>query len=196
MRQKYRELLENIFADNLKAHSGFVGDEGSVGSVLAAAQAIIGCYEKGGKVLIFGNGGSAADAMHMAAELVVRFESERKALPCIALSADQATLTAISNDYDFSRSFSRQVEAFAAPGDVVIAISTSGNSPNVLAAVSEAKKRNAIIVSIGGRDGGKLSSLADFPIVVKDSNTGRIQEVHSTIIHAICKMIEVSLQNE
>lgn len=182
--------IKKIFSDSMDATKRFSGDPAQISKVADAAQAIIDCYKKGGKVLILGNGGSASDAQHMAAELVVRFEKERRGLPCIALGSDQASLTAIGNDYDFSRVFSRQIEAFASENDIVIAISTSGKSPNVLEAVSEAKRRKAKVIALGGRDGGKLAALADIPIIVREENTGRIQEVHSTIIHILCKLVE------
>jgi D-sedoheptulose 7-phosphate isomerase len=185
-----KETVRNIFLDSITAQKRFSDDVVNMSKVAEAAEAIITCYESGGKVLIFGNGGSAADAQHMAAELVVRFEKERKGLPCIALNSDQASLTAISNDYDFTRVYSRQVEAFVKEGDIVIAISTSGNSPNVLEGAKEARSRKAKVIALGGRDGGKLAGLADMAIIVNDKNTGRIQEVHATIIHAICKLVE------
>lgn len=184
------EISRNIFIDSIAAQKRFSDDPVNINKLVQASEEIIACYENGGKVLIFGNGGSASDAQHMAAELVVRFEKERKALPCIALNSDQASLTAISNDYDFTRVYSRQIEAFAKEGDIVIAISTSGNSPNVLEGVKEARSRKAKVIALGGRDGGKLAGLADMAIIVNDKNTGRIQEVHATIIHTICKLVE------
>lgn len=184
------ETVKNIFSDSLAAAKRFSEDPANMLKVAQAAESMISCYENGGKVLVFGNGGSAADAQHLAAELVVRFEKERKGLACIALNSDQSSLTAIANDYDFTRVYSRQIEAFAKEGDIVIAISTSGNSPNVLEGAKEARSRKAKVIALGGRDGGKLAGLADISIIVNDKNTGRIQEVHATIIHAICKLVE------
>jgi D-sedoheptulose 7-phosphate isomerase len=146
--------------------------------------------KKGGKVIVFGNGGSAADSQHMAAELVVRFEKERKGLPCIALNTNTSTLTAASNDYSFDKTFSRQVEALAEQRDVVIAISTSGNSKNVLEGAKEARAKKVPVIALAGRDGGELAAMADIPIVVRCENTARIQEVHIAIIHALCKIVE------
>lgn len=185
-----KEEIKKIFADSISAQKSFAEDASQIAAVERVVRAVVDCYKRGGKVLICGNGGSAADAQHMAAELVVRFEKERRSLPCIALSSDQASLTAIGNDYDFSRIFSRQIEAFAKEGDVVIAISTSGNSPNILEAARAAKLKKAVVIALGGRDGGKLAPLADIPVIVNAENTGRIQEVHSTVVHAVCKLVE------
>lgn len=185
-----KEILKKIFSESIEAQKRFAGDPANIDAVDEAAEAIIECFKKGGKVLVFGNGGSAADAQHMAAELVVRFEKERKSLPCIALNADQANLTAIGNDYDFSRVFSRQIESFASEKDVVVAISTSGMSPNVIEGAVAARAKKAKVVALGGRDGGKLLPLSDIAIIVRENNTARIQEVHATVIHAICKLVE------
>ncbi|MGB2630455.1 MAG: D-sedoheptulose 7-phosphate isomerase [Candidatus Omnitrophota bacterium] len=185
-----KDTIKKIFEDSLAAKNVFLADDLNVGKVAEAAQALIECYERGGKVIVFGNGGSAADSQHMAAELLVRFEKERKSLPCIALNTNSSTLTAMSNDYSFDRTFSRQVEAFAVEGDVAVAISTSGNSPNVLEGAKAARGKKARVIALTGKDGGKLAGLADVPIVVKSGNTARIQEVHVTIIHALCKLVE------
>lgn len=185
-----KETIKKIFSDSIAAQTRFSGDPANIAAVGEAAKAIIECFKRGGKVLVFGNGGSAADAQHMAAELVVRFEKERKSLPCLALSADQASLTAIGNDYDFSQVFSRQIGSFASEGDVVVAISTSGTSPNVIEGAVAARAKKARVIALGGRDGGKLLSLSDISMIVKENNTARIQEVHATIIHAICKLVE------
>ncbi len=185
-----KEILTKIFSESIEAQKRFAGDPDNIAAVAETAKAIIDCFKNGGKVLVFGNGGSAADAQHMAAELVVRFEKERKSLPCLALTADQANLTAIGNDYDFSRVFSRQIESFAAEGDVVVAISTSGTSPNVIEGAIAARDKKAKVIALGGRDGGKLLPLSDLSVIVRENNTARIQEVHATIIHAICKLVE------
>ncbi len=158
---------------------------------------ITDCYEilhetfaRGNKVLICGNGGSAADAQHLAAEFVGRYEVERRALPAIALTTDTSALTAIANDYDFDRVFARQVDALAVPGDCLIAISTSGNSPNVIAAVMTARKRGCRVIGMTGVAGKKLSSLCDAAILAPSERTARVQEVHITIAHIWCEMIE------
>jgi D-sedoheptulose 7-phosphate isomerase len=145
---------------------------------------------RGGKVLICGNGGSAADAQHFAAELVGRFEQERTGLPAIALTTDSSCLTAIGNDYGFERIFSRQVEALAGEKDLVIGISTSGHSQNVLAALQAARQRGCVTVGLTGRDGGSIAAMVDCSLVVPTQRTARIQEMHLLIIHILCELID------
>lgn len=147
----------------------------------------------GGKILIMGNGGSASDAQHFAAEFVGRFLMERRALPAIALSTDTSILTAVGNDYGFDDVFRRQVEALALPGDLVVGISTSGNSANVLNALKEAKKKGCVTAGLLGRDGGAIKEVADLALVVPVDQTPRIQESHSLIIHILCDLVEKSL---
>lgn len=144
----------------------------------------------GRKLLVMGNGGSAADAQHFAAEIIGRFKLERPALPAIALTTDSSVLTAIGNDYGFEAVFSRQVEGLGLPGDVVFGISTSGNSPNVLAALSRARDLGCKTVALLGRDGGTIKTVADISIIVPSNDTPRIQEGHITIIHIICDLLE------
>ncbi|MBU1165992.1 D-sedoheptulose 7-phosphate isomerase, partial [Candidatus Micrarchaeota archaeon] len=141
-------------------------------------------------LLICGNGGSAADAQHFAAELVGRYKKERKALPAIALTTDTSVITAISNDYGFEHVFSRQVEALSAGGDVLFLISTSGNSPNLLEAAKKAKTLGIKIIGLLGKGGGKLKSMCDHAIVIPSDNTPRIQEMHVLVIHMICESVE------
>ena len=148
------------------------------------------CLRGGGKILACGNGGSAADAQHLAAELVGRFRDERHALAAIALTADTATLTALSNDYGFERVFARQVEALARPGDLLVLHSTSGESPNVVRAAQAARARGVEIVAFLGKSGGQLRELADIALVVPSDDTARIQELHLAIEHIICAWIE------
>ena len=185
-----RETVKRIFDESLSAKKEFISDGLNMEKVAEAAGALVECYKRGGKVIIFGNGGSAADSQHMAAELLVRFEKERKSLPCIALSANTSTLTATANDYDFSKTFSRQVEGLAESRDAAVVISTSGNSENVLEGVKAARAKGIPVIALTGKDGGKLAPLADIPIIVASDVTARIQEVHITIIHALCKIIE------
>lgn len=161
--------------------------------IAQAAEWIISVYQNNGQVLICGNGGSAADAQHIAAELVGRFKKERKPLPAIALTTDTSILTAIGNDYGFDQIFSRQVQALARAGDIVIGLSTSGNSPNVLLALSKAKELGAKTIGLAGRDGGRLAQEADLCLVVPSDNTPRIQESHITIGHIICQLVEETL---
>jgi D-sedoheptulose 7-phosphate isomerase len=153
-----------------------------------------GALKRGNKIIIFGNGGSAADAQHIATEFVVRFRKNRKAFPAIALTTDTSALTAIGNDFGFDRLFSRQVEALCARGDMAIGISTSGNSENVICALDVAKRIGATTVAFGGGDGGKMISIADYAIVVPTRVTARIQEMHITIGHILCGAVENELE--
>jgi D-sedoheptulose 7-phosphate isomerase len=150
----------------------------------------------GNKLLICGNGGSAADSQHFAAEVVGRFEKERKGFSAIALTTDTSALTAIGNDYGFDKIFSRQVEAFGQKGDILIGISTSGNSKNVIEAVKVAKGLGIFTVGLLGKDGGQLKDLVDKAFIVKSNNTARIQEVHITCIHGICRVLDLYLTGE
>jgi len=167
--------------------------EAEADSVLEAGRMLVAALSSGGKVLVFGNGGSAADAQHFAAELVNRFRSDRPALAAIALTTDTSILTSIANDSDFESVFSRQVEALGAPGDVAVAISTSGGSPNVLKAVEIAREKGLRTLGLAGRDGGKLAGRVDLCLTVPHRETARIQEVHSILIHLFCEMIDSSL---
>jgi len=148
------------------------------------------CYEEKNKLLIIGNGGSAADSQHFAAELVGRYKLERKSLPAIALTTDTSIITAIGNDYGFDYVFSRQCESIVNDGDVVIAISTSGNSKNVINAITTSKKNGATTIAITGGDGGELSRISDISLKVPSNSTPRIQEAHRIIIHIICELVE------
>lgn len=154
------------------------------------ATAMIGCLSRGGCVFWLGNGGSAADSQHLAAELVGRFERERRGLASIALTTDSSAFTAIGNDLGFDQVFARQVEALGRPADLVIGISTSGNSPNVLRAIETARDRGMATVALSGRDGGRLRALADICLVVPSENTARIQEAHILIGHMLCDRVE------
>jgi len=152
--------------------------------------AIVKCLDKGKKIVLFGNGGSAADAQHIAAELIGRFKAERKSYPAIALSTDSSVLTSLSNDYSFDVVFSRQCESLVVDGDVVIGISTSGNSTNVEKALEVSKSKGAITIGLLGNKGGKIRNVVDIPIVVDSSSTPKIQEVHRIVYHVICEMVE------
>lgn len=150
-------------------------------------------FERGGKVLVMGNGGSAADAQHFVAEIVGRFKMERRGLPAIALSTDTSILTAIGNDYGFDKVFRRQVEALAAPGDLVVGISTSGNSPNVLQALELARETGCSTVGLLGKDGGSIKGICDLALIVPSDDTPRVQEGHITIIHIVCDLLEKTM---
>lgn len=154
------------------------------------AKVMIQCLEKGGKILWCGNGGSAADSQHLAAELIGRFTRERRALPAIALTTDSSILTAVANDYQYEQIFSRQVEGLCVELDVLVGISTSGQSPNVLKAIQSAKNKGAKTVAFTGRDGGTLAQIADFSLNVTEKDTARIQEAHIFLGHVLCDLIE------
>lgn len=160
-------------------------------SIIKVAKLITDSLQNGGKLIAFGNGGSAADAQHFAAELSGRYKKERKALAGIAISTDTSALTAIGNDYGFEVVFSRQVEAIAQKGDVLFGISTSGNSANVLKAFESGKSIGCKCVGLSGKGGGKMSDLSDINLVIPSDNTPRIQEAHILVIHALCGLIEL-----
>jgi D-sedoheptulose 7-phosphate isomerase len=164
-----------------------------------AVSAVVGCITAGGKVLACGNGGSASDAQHFAAEFVGRFERERPGLAAIALNTDTSVLTAIANDYDYASIFAKQVQALGVPGDVLIAISTSGNSANVLAAVEAARAKEMTVIALTGHNGGKLRELlteTDVHICVPHERTARIQEVHILVLHCLCDAVDLQLLGE
>jgi D-sedoheptulose 7-phosphate isomerase len=154
---------------------------------------IVEALKNGKKVILFGNGGSAADAQHIACELAGRFKLERRGLPAIALTTNTSVLTAIANDYGYEQVFSRQVEGIMERGDIVIGISTSGKSPNVIEGIKVAKERGAFTVGLTGHEGGRLEEAADICIRVPSNDTPRIQEVHITIGHIICQLVEENL---
>jgi D-sedoheptulose 7-phosphate isomerase len=161
--------------------------------VLEAGRRLAGVLRSGHKILAFGNGGSAADAQHFSSELVNRYVLDRRALPAMALTTDTSTLTSVANDSDYRFVFSRQVEAFGAAGDAALAISTSGNSANVLEAVDACRNRGLMTVGLSGRDGGQLVGRVDLCLTVSHHETARIQEVHAMIVHLLCQIIEEEL---
>ena len=181
--------------EQLRDHQAVIdGIEQSLMPAIAAVVTLMAeAFTGGKKLLVMGNGGSAADAQHFAAEIIGRFKLERPALPAIALTTDSSILTAIGNDYGFIAVFSRQVEGLAASGDVVIGISTSGNSPNVKLALETAAGKGCRTVALLGRDGGSIREVVDIPLVVPSFDTPRIQEGHITIIHIICDLLEKRL---
>jgi D-sedoheptulose 7-phosphate isomerase len=160
------------------------------GNIQTACDMMVTALKNGNKVLFAGNGGSAADAQHLAAELTGRFVKERKAFPGIALTVDTSALTAIANDYHYDRVFARQVEAFAKPGDLFIGISTSGNSQGILNAFATAKEYGCVTLGLSGRDGGKMNGICDLNIVVPSNTTARIQEMHILIGHIMCQAVD------
>jgi D-sedoheptulose 7-phosphate isomerase len=184
-------LARRIFEDAISAHRAFAADR--LDAVIAAAEAMRAALAQGRLVLAFGNGGSAADAQHLVAELVGRFERERRGLRAIALTADSNVMTALANDYGYEQMFARQIEALGSPGDVAVGLSTSGRSPNVVAALAAARARGLTAVAITGRDGGPCGAAADIHVCVPVESTARIQEVHRTVLHAICALIDRGL---
>jgi D-sedoheptulose 7-phosphate isomerase len=167
------------------------------GEVARAAEVVAECFRAGGKLLVCGNGGSAADAQHIAGEFVNQFLVRgRRALPALALTTDGGVLTCIANDTGFERVFARQVEAFGAEGDVLLAITTSGNSPNVEAAAAAARERGVKVVGLLGRDGGRVRPLCDLALVVESDDTQRIQETHNLVGHVLCDLVERILFKE
>jgi D-sedoheptulose 7-phosphate isomerase len=161
--------------------------------IAGISELIVDCLRHEGCVFWLGNGGSAADCQHLAAELVGRFERDRRGLASIALTTDTSALTSIANDYGFEQIFARQVEALCRPGDLVIGISTSGNSPNVLAAIKTAMRNGIATAGLSGRDGGKLKALTDLCLIVPADNTARIQEAHILVGHILCDLAEAEL---
>ena len=185
------ERIRQIARESIEAKRSFF--DANAEAVARAADMIIGSVSAGGKVLVFGNGGSAADAQHIAAELVNRLNYDHPPIPAIALTTDSSILTSIGNDSSFDKVFERQIRALGRKGDVALAISTSGNSPNVLCAVEAAREIGVTTIALAGRDGGKLAALAELALVVNADSTQRIQETHITIAHILCELVEDAL---
>jgi D-sedoheptulose 7-phosphate isomerase len=185
------DLVRRTLSETIALHERV--RQANLQPVLDAAAAIAESFRGGGKLLLFGNGGSAADAQHVAAEFVGRFQRERAALAAIALTADTSVLSSIGNDYAFERVFARQVEALGRQGDVAFGISTSGRSPNVLAGLTTARERGLKTLALTGGDGGAIGKAADTHLNVASDSTARVQEVHRTLLHAICDLVERGL---
>lgn len=180
-------------AEAQRVMSAMLADEVLLSTVVAAAEACITCMEHGGKILLAGNGGSAADAQHIAGELVCRFAFDRPGLPAIALTTDSSILTAIGNDYGYEKLFARQVQAHGNKGDVFIGYSTSGKSPNILRAFEEARVKGLVCVGLTGNRGGPMRELCDFLLEVPSSDTPKIQEGHLVLGHILCGLVERTL---
>ena len=187
-------LLRSAFDEAIALHQRV--KDADPRPVLDAAAAIVEALGRGGKLLLFGNGGSAADAQHVAAELVGRFTRERVALAAIALTTDTSVLTSVGNDYAFDRVFARQVEALGRPGDVALGISTSGASPNVVAALEAARALRMHTIALTGGDGGAVGRAAAIHLNVPSDVTARVQEVHRTLLHVICDIVEESVVDQ
>ncbi len=186
-----KDHIVKIFRESNRVKEAFIND--NLGKLANVIEAVTAALKAGNKVMIFGNGGSAADAQHIAAEFVNRFIIERPPLPAIALTTDSSVLTSIGNDYDFSEIFSKQIRALGQQGDIAWGISTSGNSPNVLKALELAKKMGLTTLAFTGKDGGAIAQIADYALNVSSSSTARIQETHITAGHAICELVDIKL---
>lgn len=182
--------IKNQVQASITTKENILKDESLMLEIVKVAEACVKLYKEGKKTLLAGNGGSAADAQHFAAELVGRYGFDRPSLPSLALTTDTSNLTAIGNDYGYDKVFSRQLEGMGNEGDLFIGISTSGNSQNIINAFEAAKKKNIITVALVGRDGGKMANIADYTLIVPSNDTPRIQESHLLIEHMICDIIE------
>ncbi len=185
-------MIQETLRDNRNLVSLLMSDEFFSREVEKLARQIVSVYLRKGKLIIFGNGGSMCDAMHFAEELTGRFHNDRPALPAIAIS-DPSHISCVANDYGYDAIFSRAVEAYAMPGDMVIGISTSGNSPNVIKGVEAGISRECLTVFLGGKDGGKLKDMCDYHIIIPSQDTARIQEMHGIIIHILIQLVEKEL---
>jgi phosphoheptose isomerase len=184
--------VATVLADAIAVHRQFAAAD--LQPVYGAATMIVEAFDAGGKLLVLGNGGSAADAQHVAAELVGRFERARRPLAALALTADSSVVTSVANDEGFAEVFVRQVEALGRAGDVVLAISTSGRSPNVVAALKTARELGLRTIALTGGDGGDAGLLCDVHVNVPAESTARVQEVHRTLLHAICGLVEQAVR--
>ena len=184
-----KDNILKAFEESIHVKEKFI-EEKNIAKIFEVCKAIANAFNDGKKLILFGNGGSSTDASHIAAEFINRFKRERPGLPAIALNTDMAVITSIANDYDFSEIFAKQLKALADEGDVVLAISTSGNSPNIMKAMDVARKRKLTTIAFTGLKGEKFASKATFAFVVPSDNTPRIQETHITIGHVICQIVE------
>ncbi|MDD5097054.1 MAG: D-sedoheptulose 7-phosphate isomerase [Candidatus Omnitrophica bacterium] len=189
-----RERIKDILLESIQVKEEILRSQ--VGQILEIAQLMIDCLKKDGKVIVFGNGGSASDSQHIAAELVGRFKKDRSALAGIALTTNTSVITSLANDYGYDVVFSRQVEALGKKNDVVVGISTSGKAKSVALGLKQAKKMGIKTVALSGGDGGDIVKLADVSLLVPSHVTARIQEAHITVAHIICEMIEQELCSE
>jgi D-sedoheptulose 7-phosphate isomerase len=185
------DYIIKIFRESNETKESFVND--NLSRIVAAVEAVTAALKAGNKILLFGNGGSAADAQHLAAEFVNRFVIERPPLPAIALTTDTSIITSIGNDYDFSDIFSKQIRAIGQKGDIAWGMSTSGTSANVVKAMETARKIGMVTIALTGRDGGDVARVVDYALNVASTSTPRIQEVHITVGHVICEMVDFKL---
>lgn len=183
-----KDIIEQAFAESTRVKQAFLRD--NLESLMNAIEAIVAAFRRGNKLLLFGNGGSAADAQHIAAEFVNRFEIERPPLPAVALTTDTSVLTSVGNDYSYDQVFEKQVRALGRRGDVAVALSTSGNSRNVLRGLEAARERGLVTIGFTGQGGGKMAGLCDHLFRVPSTVTARIQETHITLGHALCALVD------
>lgn len=186
-----KDHLVKLFKESCRVKESFIND--NLNKLVKVIEVLTAALKAGNKIMIFGNGGSAADAQHIAAEFVNRFIIERPPLPAIALTTDTSVITSIGNDYDFSEIFAKQIRALGQQGDVAWGISTSGNSPNVLKGLELAKKMGLVTLAFTGKDGGAIAQVADVSLNVSSNSTARIQETHITAGHAICELVDIKL---
>ncbi|MDC0202173.1 SIS domain-containing protein [Candidatus Nitrosopelagicus sp.] len=186
--------MKNLIEESITSRIDIVQNSTSLSSEIEESiQKIIECLKNQKKIILFGNGGSAADAQHIAAEFIGRFKKERNSLPAVSLTTDTSIITSISNDYSFDNIFSRQCESLVNSGDVVIAISTSGNSKNIELGIKASKQNGALIIGLLGNNGGMIRELVDIPIIINSTDTAKIQEMHRIIYHIICDFVEKNL---
>jgi D-sedoheptulose 7-phosphate isomerase len=185
------DYIVNVFKESNRVKDIFLNE--NLGKIVQVVDVVTAALKAGHKILLFGNGGSAADAQHIAGEFVNRFLIERPPLPAIALTTDTSVMTSISNDYDFSDVFSKQIRAIGQAGDIAWGMSTSGSSPNCVKAFEAAKKVGMITIGLTGKDGGEIARMVDYSLNVSSGNTPRIQEAHITASHVICELVDVKL---
>jgi len=192
--EKMRERIKDILLESIQVKEELLRT--STGQIKEIAELVIECLKKGGKVILFGNGGSAADAQHIAAEFIGRFKKDRSALAAIALTTNTSVLTSLANDYGYDVVFAKQIEALGQKNDVIIGISTSGKAKNVTLGIKQAKKNGLKTIALSGGDGGEIVKLADLSLIVPSSVTARVQEAHITIGHIVCELMEQALCQE
>ena len=188
------DLVREKLLEGVSIAEAIASDPALQSKLIKASEATAAALKSGHKLMVAGNGGSAADAQHLVAEFVSRLVDDRPAMRAVALTTDSSILTAVGNDYGFEQVFSRQIQALGRPGDVAIGISTSGHSPNVIAAMREARKKGLKSIGLAGKDGGALAKCVDIPITIVSQNTARIQECHITVGHLICELAEKNLE--
>jgi D-sedoheptulose 7-phosphate isomerase len=186
-------MLKEIFAESINVKNKLLSDEIFFNNIEKVINRIIKCIKDGNKLLIMGNGGSAADAQHFAGEFINRFLMERRPLPAICLSTDSSVITCIGNDYSFDEIFKKQIEALGSKGDILFGITTSGNSVNIIEGFKAGREKGLVNIGLLGKDGGSAKEFCDINIIVPSNSTPRIQEVHITVIHTICEIVEINI---